>query len=313
MKKLIPMFLASAFMLTGSNVFANNLAENAEFVETTITLKTLDVNDEERFMSRWTQFGFDESNIVTSLLRSNENLLRVQMPDNDDVVYFIPYAEIARLLTEVAQNDRWRSSENHGLHVNWVSETNTIEFFDGWFLEHQESEVQVVDPIDMDTINLDEWISIEFIFQPRESNEDEAASSRSFGGSWGSDSVNISLWDSYNNTSETVFESVVGCNTVDIRAINVHLETQDLADPFQQFNIKFNLQDMIDSETFARDEVENWIKLRDTYGTPEKLRGARSFEGNKELIESGVLSNDQLYELINAISSTLGERSSNIN
>ena len=100
MKKLVPMLLVGVFMLTGSDVFANNLIEKSELIRPNITFTNIQFEDGLWF-NEWIHTG-DKSQIVTQQLESNIDFLNVQIVGNHNEANFISYTDISAILSKVA-------------------------------------------------------------------------------------------------------------------------------------------------------------------------------------------------------------------
>ena len=268
MKKLIPLFLAGAFVLTGVEALANNVIENAEFANT-----QLEFND-------WS-------------LELDRNILSVQLRGSEDVRKFVPLED---LLT------------SQGHRVEWDSRTNTLEITTSTLNHYQQQRElhPIVEPIDMDNIDSDEWFNWWLL-----SNNNF---SLSHGGVLASmvehqpwpddfhlmDSDEMDYWfenhfDHY--FDGTIFESVIGCNAEKIRVINY-------MNPYGFSEIKFNLQDVIDSGIFSDEEIEELLENIRTESQPwsEERMAQHQLEDilsqvSREPHFINILSDEQLEQL----------------
>ena len=277
MKKLIPAFLAGAIALTGVEVLANNVIESAEFGNTKIEF------------NEWP-------------LELDRNIINVQLGNSADTHRFI---SLKSLLTAFG----------HG--IDWNAQTNTLEIIN--FAVHHYRELRelhpIIEPIDMDSINPDEWFNWWQISSnnkslsihsgvlvslmenaPRPDNEHLMSSD-----DW-------EYWfenhfDRY--FDRTIFTSVIGCNVQEIRTIMYESHSG-----FSE--IQINLQDIKDSGIFSDEEIEQLLEnihaesSRDSWEpeilTEEEIR-RRSLDNlllnisDPSLFGHNIHSNEQLEQL----------------
>ena len=304
MKRLVPMFLTGFFMLAGAstNVFANEDIERVVLSRPNVNLIEWQPDNEEAGFRGWPPFGH---HVATRSLQLSESLLRVQMAGSDDVSHFVSYTQIPEIL---ALLDEWDT----GFEVNWNKETDTIEIFSDWFRNNQNN--VIVDPIDMDNINPDEWVDLEFIFSLGQ--QDGEGRNFNFSGSGSSDFVTIERfwWTAPDDESvavvsqserEELFTSIIGCNTSKIRAIPIIMPDDVTGTFISGFNSRINIQDMIDSEIFTDNDIKRMIELQEKYGTVEAYRLAQNFQFLSEMITSGSFSDENLAQIIATIEHTL--------
>ena len=283
MKKLIPLLLSGAFMLTGSNVFANNLAEKSEF-STDVTLTGIQLESISHF-TNWVHLN-DRSQIVTQQLQLNNNLLNVQIADgygNYELVNFISHADIVAFLDKIIS----LSGNEFGFNANayWNSETNTIEVVTDEWLAWQQNQPQLIEPIDMDSINPDEWLDLWFLSHFDNHSMGFLMTSRS--------TVQFDMFtrsDENNYEDYTLIISVVGCNTSDIRIIDNQISG---------FQVK--IQDLKNSDIFTHDEILYLIELQKIYGTYNAFALSQQFNSIKKMIKSELFSAEQLSEILQSI------------
>lgn len=258
MKKLIPAFLAGVFALTGVEVLANNVVKTAEFTDTEVVRN-----------ADWS-LGLD--------------VVRVQVEGSDDTYKFVPISDLLR---------------SFGHDVTWDSETNTLKIVEASLHRYTEQRElhPIIEPIDMDNINPDEWVDI-WLFN-------------SIGGMWSDgivvgaenplvipEDIDTDYWfENYFPYLEdrNIFTSVIGCNAQEIRSIWYTSE-------FGFANNKFNLQDLIDSGIFSDEEIERALEMlqseRDGYD-PWVLTEEEIAEMNLEaVLFLDLFSNEQLEQLL---------------
>ena len=286
MKKLVPMFLSGILMLSSSNVFANNVVENAEFINSNVTLAVF-ANEDDR--ASWPNVS-DNPKIETQQLHLGKNFLVVQMAGVDNIVPFINYSEISLLLMEIFPHFQMSAYLNN--------ETNTIELIDeSW--TNQMSELKVVDPIDMSNINRNEWINVSFIHTlENRSNYSSLGMGQAV---FDSDGFNVYDWTPVRSLSvqrienfefESVFESIVGCNTADIRVIEFNLGSWDFY---------VNIHDLVNLNILEESEVLELLEREAVYETIGAYLLAQSLNSYKESISSGMFSDEQLAKIIASI------------
>ena len=251
MKKLIPVFLTGFLtLLAGTaevDVFANNIAEQVE------------INNVGVIFNGW-ESGFDV------------DLLNFETATSESSNSFLPVRSVLEFL---------------GYHVTWNAEANNIELIDRESFNYKifREAYQIIDPIDVDNINPDEWISHHEIFERinanlrfqdvslqfnivsgvlavsnintifRDDTDEENELDLAISGaaiSTGHRSMGLDEDISFSNTGRT-FTSVIGCNTGSIRTIYIESDTNWFGE------LKFNLQDLVNSGIFYDEELENLL------------------------------------------------------
>jgi len=286
-KKLISMALAGVLMFGGTTVLANNpnvqlITSNAIFTE-------------------WEQpisWGTRDTQVITRNLRLSDDFLRVQLAD--EVIYFMSHNDFLKIFSA---NSGFGMDE---LDMHWNSETDALEITSPnvW----GGGERTPVDPIDMDNINNDEWIHLQFIISTvdlhgasisdsfisidlgRPSFVEETVSGRDITTQTG-DEEDISF----------SFESVFGCNAEDIRTI-----LGDNENEFSIFNVvKVNIQDLRDSE-LSDNLIDKALELQRVHGTVEILNIAMQLENMKSMIQNeDILNSENFRGLIEIARQTL--------
>ena len=243
MKKLLAGFLAGAFLLSSVNVLANDSIENAELNSVRVILN-----------------GYQ--------IKLNEALLDIQNVNSQNKVNFMPFRELLEYL---------------GYHIEFNSETNNIEISEQWYFDMltRNEAIQIIEPIDVDNINYDEWIASTFLYLLGGSREFDGTMFGHLGS--GSD-TEYTFNHAYDHNAR--FTSIIGCNTSDIRGFRV--------DPWTLF---LNIQDLLESGIFSDEElaeIKDLIELERTYGTFEGYLAARNFDNIQQLIISGEFTNEEL-------------------
>lgn len=224
MKRLIPAFLSGVFALTGLTgleVLANNVVKTTEFSNTEVVH-----NDS------WS-VGLD--------------VISVQIEGSEDTYKFIPIMDLLI---------------HFGHKAEWNAETNTLEITESllhYYMQGRELH-PIIEPIDMDNINSDEWVDI-WMFSSFSTQDTQFIV-------WRNEiivsvdqspeipeDVDLDYWfeSNYKEGYKTVITSVIGCDAQKVRSIRYVSENG--------FNdIKFNLQDLIDSGIFPEGHIEEVLE-----------------------------------------------------
>ena len=290
MKKLIPVFLTGFFIITSANtnVLANEVIESAEFTKTNISVSKW-MPDDENTPFHLSPLGH---HVVTNNLQLNRNLLGVQMAGSDDIVYFVSHTEVAEILLAL---DRWGES----FEVNWNEEDNVIEILNSWFIGASISIIE--DPIDMETINFNEWININFVLVASEYLEEQSYRISAHGIH---ETITFERFNLETFESEELFTSVMGCNISKVRVISPIVLDHD-AEIAIPFHIGVNIEDLKNSNTFTEDEISIMLELRERYVTADALQLSRMFDHIEEIITSGSFSDEDLANIIDLIEQVL--------
>jgi len=273
MKKLIPMFLSGIFMLAGQNVFASTTIENAEFSNVNIYVREpenpFDIFD----------IITEDRKIITRKIESSTNLVKVHVSDNE-AIHFIDIAEVPRFLKEL--NIQFL---NHELNINFDANTNTIEILTDEFLDSERrwQETQIIEPIDMDNINPDEWIDF-WLISAMHSEQNVMSFS------WFSSEIISVQVETETGDFKSLIDSVIGCNTEDIRVISDY-----------DYRHSINIQDLKDNDIFSDDELSRLLQIKEIYGTFEEFHISTLFNSFRETLNSGVLSDEVLSDILGSI------------
>jgi len=278
MKKLIPMLLTTAFAFAGvlgsttTTVLANNIA-SMESVNTQILLP-----------GSWP-------------LEINRNMMNVTLENSDEIYRFIPINEALESLNITDFN----------------FDGNTLEITNNMLSNYQELRelTPIIEPIDMENINIDEWVSSNVLLTASGWN------SMSF------DMITISLryqtrdqipqgmdwnyWFENYFEETTMLSSVLGCNAEEFRSIAY-------SQPFRM-DFMFNLEDILESGMLSDTQVErlflekereeairNGIMLEPTEASMEEWRQSMVFQISSHIPS---LSANQLGELIEVLENQL--------
>jgi len=283
MKKLISMALAGFLMFGGTTVLANN--PSAQLITPNVTLTEWDHSE---LPVSWHTPSV--SPVITRSLRLNDDFLRVQLAD--EVVYFMSHNDFLKIFLA----HLGFGVEDVDLYWYWDSETDTLEITSP-HARSREEERTIVDPIDMENINYDEWIFLQFITSVIDLHG--ASVSESFirvdlgRPSFIAETVSgrdiITQTGDDEDTSFS-FESVFGCNAEDIRTILDNDEGE-----LSIFDVvKINIQDLRDSE-FPDDLIDEALEMQRVYGTVEMLNMARQLEHMKSMIEESNILNSENF------------------
>ena|GEM_PF-2252595 len=309
MKKLISMALAGFFMFGGTTVFANN--PNVQLVTPSVTIKGWDMGEHPHF--GW--INHSELEVITRNIGLNDDFLRVQLAD--EVAYFMSHNDLATIIAEISH-----FRQNEEIETYWNSETDVLEIsVSGMSFI---SEREAVDPIDMDSINHDEWVYLRFLtdglsvgMSASDTFLSVQASQQAFGGvamisvSFDSEGGAIVAESepepapAPEEVEDFSFDSVFGCNAEDIRTILVDDENEEFI--FER--IKVNIQDLRDAGLFSDEIIEQALELQATHGTPRMLNISWQFENMKMTVEQpDMLSDTQLRQLLEISRNTLENR-----
>jgi|GEM_PF-2407760 len=272
MKKLIPMFLAAAFAFSGALGSTTVLANNIESMETTNT--QIAIHD-------WP-------------LEIDGNIINIILENSDNIYRFIPINGIL---------------ENFGLDFNLSD--GKLEITDFTLSNYQALRElnPIIEAIDMENINLDEWVSSNVL-------------STVLGGAGTSfDMVTISLQSQpeipegmdrrywfENHFSEPIplLSSVIGCNAEEFRSILFN----DISDDnwHRMHDFLFNIEDVLESGMLSDAQVERLFieKEREearrsgqaTQVTEAELEEWQELRFSNMVSDIPNLSTEQLKELI---------------
>ena len=217
MKKLIPAFLAGVFTLTGVEALASNIIERVEFSDTKMVL------------NNWP-------------LELDRNILSVQIRGSEDIYKFISIKDLVA---------------NFGHGDDWNAQTNTLELIEGSLYHYrQQRELHpIIEPIDMDNINSDEWINLWW-------SQGNTMMHSGHDGVVGIIEervhppldMEIDYWfENYFNPEDFIrVRSTIGCNAQEIRSI-FYINPNGFTD------VKFNIQDIEDSGIFSDEETDELL------------------------------------------------------
>ena len=261
MKKLIPLFLTGIFTLSGVNVFANSSIEAVTATDTQVTLRS-------------------------HPLELNESVLNVQVGEN--TYKFVSVADIF---------------QSFGISFYWNNETSTLAITENILSIYQEMRelYPIVERIDIDNINPEEWISDHILFTLGPDTN------------WGSngfmleaqeviitnrEELSLRDWHDYDPEINIIFTSITGCNAEKIRSIVV---TEEL-EYWSAQRFKLNIQDLLDSGLVSAEQIEEELRREQIFGgfdtfTEEEL-AQMELETLLRSVEHGIFSAEQMEQLL---------------
>jgi|GEM_PF-2534366 len=293
MKKLVGVILIIPTLLVTLIVPANTTIEKAGFNEVSVYFREWDSDTH-----RHSLLHTDKDEIITRRIELDKSLLSVQLSNSDEPTHFIYYKELPNLLSQI---NFWDSIISY-----WDSETDTIQILSENFLkfEQQLNEIQVIEPIDINNVNLDEWINISFFSTLNNGYEYTFSVTRNnneYTGRVNSGDASIIIQrhtvdlieviDSLGSTIESsdIVSSIVNCNTANIRVIEVN------------HSYEVNIQDLKNNNIFSDEEISRMLEIRAIYGTVAEYDAVMHFNSFKEIVKSGELSNEELSVIINRL------------
>ena len=263
MKKLIQLFLAGVFSLTGVNVFANNYIKTAELSDIQVT--------------------FDGQNLELS-----HNVIKVQVYDN--TYKFIPVRD---LLQRFGHTSYW----NHEANTLEITHSLLDHYLDMRILH------PIVYPINMDNINPNEWIGFSGMsallsdVTVNMGSNSFVADISYFPITIVPDDVDFNYWIEDNSpTVTTLFSSIIGCNAEEIRSIivthGVFTDTKFNAQDIIDSGVLSDEQ--VEALPLA---IEREQRIRAGLGLTKEEIAVSEFKGIVGSIESDRFSTEQLRKL----------------